>query len=112
MTRWPCPGPELPTLEVLPAEYGKVQGELHFTAHRAKLNGAPLHLDIHEVCMDLYDPLFTACPSVVFQGLCFLLCPTFIPPMMLHTLDLMLQGQPHSSTAPFPKLLCGCCTHP
>lgn len=81
MTRWPCPAADLPTLEVLPAEYREAWGELRFTGHSAKFNGALLlHLDIYEVCMELYDPLFTACPSVVLWGLHFLPCPTFIPP--------------------------------
>lgn len=87
MTRWPCPASELPTLDVLFAEYRKVLGELHFTAHRAKLSGAPLlHLDIYKVCVDLCLYSMSQCG---FAGTVFSPLPHIHPTLyMMHTLNL------------------------
>lgn len=79
-------------------KYGKAWGELHFTAHSAKLSSAPL-LHLTSICT-----MLTACPSVVLQGLYFLPCPTFIIPHIWCTLWTSCCRDSHTAAQPpFPN---------
>lgn len=97
MTRWSHPATELPALQVLPAEIWEGMRRAAFHRSQCKAQQCPTPSSYKHL-YDAYSMSQCGFAGTVFSSLPHI----HHTPYMMHTLDLMLQGQPYSSTAPFP----------